>query len=305
MDNEEIERKRGGEDLGRIICDTNTSAMREVESTGSVFAEAELEQSAEFDGETAELSKFRGDRSVDTDTLDLPEEVEITSLSAEHHSGFYTSEELESLTSKEHRLKEEELEALNRVEEALEDPDYPNNRTDLWSQLWNEERGRTTDYDSKQEAKRAFAESQDRDWITPENPKDKQISDLSGEEFASLIKKATSGEPTEEELSQAEEPEEEEVEEETQIPEVSKELANKASSAWEGRGVFEEFAQDLEASANQEVPNTFVESVPGGKRRIKTSFPKLVSELQSREDSEVIRKEGDILVAEMPEKEEY
>ncbi|WP_435119626.1 hypothetical protein [Halolamina sp. C58] len=298
--------KQTGGSMERIRVDSTTSQIQEAESNGALVQgeEAELSQgprTTEKDGqEVVELGKFEGDESLSTDNM--PDTISLDSASMGRSALFTEAEKnaIEELEAEE-RLSDSDKESIQKVEEALDDPSMPNTRQGLLTQAAREE-GKfglsEEEFEDKQDKIRS--ELQDRDWIE-ESPEEKQVSEMTGEEFGEIIQKNMGGT---EEAEMERNPEIEEEEEELSVPEISEEVAEQAASEWSQRGgVWEEFAQDMKN--HTQIPNTHVTSIAPDRKQIVTSYDKLKSEIESLEDAEILEKDGDVLIAEVPAREEF
>jgi len=279
--------------------DSSHANFQKAEWDGAVAEATELEEEPETNGETVELGKFRDDETV----IELPQDtINVTPRQAREWDGF-TSEEVEELTKPANRFDDEELSSAERVEKALESPEYPNSRSELWHELAKEEGrfglGEENEL-TEAEAEREFIDRLDGD-IEPTHPENKKVQDMTGGEFASMIQKSVNPEAeAEEELS--EDPEGEEAEEETAIETPDSEIAELAARDFDQYGgIFSEIAEDL--AAESKIEDTRIESVGEGVKKITTHSEELKEELarlyvKDGCRTKVLNKDGETLVAE-------
>lgn len=295
----------GNEGMDRKTVTSEHANIKTVESQGVLTEQAELAKEPETKGDTVELGKFRGDKSLLSDNH--PDTLDISEAQA-RESSLFTTEECEMLEKVDSGLSDEELSSVEKVEKALDDPEYPNDRTNLYYQLCQEE-GKfvrdVPDYDDPQD--RIREELSDRAWVE-DQPSEKPISELSAGAFKELIQEATDESDTEnEELS---EPEEREEESEVDVVHINSETAELAADSFESRGKYwSDFAEDLEASS--EVPDTEV-TTRQEHTRIRTKHEPLQVELMEMHHSPDyntrVRWDSDAqetLIAKVPEGERY
>ena len=217
--------------------------------------------------------------------------IDISLADIREHPSFFTEEEREELSRREHHISEEDQQSLDRVQEALNDPQYPNTRQELWHELAKEEGkfglGQEEELSEAEEDRKAVEalERQGYD-VDYEHPDNREISNMTGSEFKQVMQDAMS-EPEKETEELEQEPEPEEVEE-TEITTLEEELSEAASHVWaEYGGVWEEFSEDIETES--ELPDTQVVSLGDGYREITTQYDELqvqLMELHNRENTE-------------------
>ena len=227
------------------------------------------------EGEVIELAKFRDDTEVtelEQDTLSL------TISEIREHSSFFTEEELSTLLDEKRHISDDEKESINKVEEALNDPSLPNDRRSLWLHLCKEE-GK---FGMEQEEELNEAEKdakmtqamQNRGYdVSPENPENKKVENMTGSELSSILNGES--ESTTEELEQ-------DSNEETEISQIQKpdiEIAELAADSFSERGGYwDEFSQDL--AKESELPNTRIESLEAdGFVQVRTTWDELQVQL--------------------------
>jgi chaperonin cofactor prefoldin len=146
---------------------------------------------------------------------------------------------------------------------------------------------------------------------------DREVSDLSGEEFKELIAEANenpNSDPKSEELEAAIDqinekyaPMLEESEPEINQPEI--EELEEGTQAWkEIGGYWEELANDVEASS--ELPDTAITTLSDGKKLVKTSYDELKSELRQVDNNpdkegEIVDKQGEVITARVSEGDKF
>jgi hypothetical protein len=294
---EESKQSGGMSEEMSFEMDTQHANFQSAEWDGTVAEPTELEEEPETVGETVELGKFKNDETV----IELPQDtINVTPRQAREWDGF-TSEEVEELTKPENRFTEEELSSAERVEKALESPEYPNSRSELWHELAKEEGrfGLGGEQElSEAEAEREFIDRLDGD-IDPTHPENKKVQDMTGGEFASMIQKSVNPEE-EEELS--EDSEAEEAEEETVIETPDSQIAQLAARDFdEYGGIFSEIAEEL--AAESKIEDTRIESIGDGVKKITTQNGELKEELARLHVKDgcrtrILDKDGETLVAE-------
>lgn len=274
-----------------FTADSRSAQYDKVESHGALIEEPEEELAqgpvtveTEDQGEVVQLGKFAGDEEVSNipgDTMKLtPEEIE-------RHSAFFTEAEKEELLKKEHHLDSEELESVEKVEEALRSPKHGNTRSAIWQELAEEEEkfglGQEEELSQAEKDKKLTEAMQERGYdLDYEHPSNRDIQDLSGQEFVDLLQEGLNSESKEEELEENPEPEEEA---ESDFEPVSEELAQVASEAWQTRGGYwGDIAEDLEKES--ELEDTRIESLGNGFTKITTENDELQVELMSLHESE-------------------
>ncbi len=302
---------RGIDEEFSFEFDSRNARSEAVEWEGAVSSEELAKDPQTIDteeGEVVSLGKFDNDETVTELGRDT---IELSKREIEEHSSFFTDSEVEELTRETHHISNDDKESINKVEEALNDPEYPNTRRELWNQLAKEE-GKFGMGQNEQlteaEADRKTVEALERRGhdVSHEHPDNREIQNLKGSEFKQLMREAMGDSQEEEELSEPEAPEEIE-EPEINSPEVDE--FSEGAKAWEELGgVWSDFASDLEASS--EVPDTEVTTLSDGSKLIKTSYDDLAVELwelDSKDDkkSKVIDKSGDVITAIVAKGETY
>ena len=266
----------GNEGMDRKTVTSEHANIKTVDTGGSVLVEeVELAQKPETNGDTVELAKFREDRNLLSENH--PDTLHITEAQA-RESSLFTDEEVEELSRADSGLSEEEEESIRKVEKALEDPKYPDNRTDLHFQLCQEE-GKWVrdmpDYDDPQE--RIRDELSDRPWVE-DQPSEKPISEMTGAEFRELLSESTGDSNTEEELA---EPTESEEESGVDVVRIDSETADLAAESFESRN--KSYWQDIAEDLSQSDENTLFESVGPNSRRVTTKDPEMKRALRNHE----------------------
>jgi len=246
---------------------------------GQTVKTEELEQDPQVketeEGEVVELAKFKDDEEVtelNEDTLSL------TISEIREHSSFFTEEELSTLLDERRHISDDEKESINKVEEALNDPSLPNDRRSLWTHLCKEEGkfGMSNEEELSEAEKDAKMTQaiQNRGYdVSPENPENKKVENMTGSELSSILNGES--ESTTEEL-------EENQEEETEISQIQKpdtEIAELAADSFSERGgVWEEFSEDL--AKESELPDTRIESLESdGFVQVRTTWDELQAQL--------------------------
>lgn len=301
----------GGRQFERVSVTSDHSMIDEVDTGGSALVgeDGQLSQEPQTveqkDGtEIVELGKFENDEALDTS--EMPSEIPIDSSTMARSALFTEAEKntLEELEAEE-RLSDSDKESLEKISEALDDESMPNTRQGLLTEAARKE-GKFglggEEFDDKQDKIRA--ELSDRDWIE-ESPEEKQVSEMTGEEFAEILKKNTGG-SEEAELAEREDPTGERLEtgESLSVPDIEESIAEQAASEWSQRGgVWEEFAEDMQTYT--QIPNCHVTSIASDRKRIVTSHNELKSEIYELEDADILEKDGDVIVAEVPAREEF
>ena len=256
------------------------------EWNGQTVKTEELEQDPQVheteEGEVVELAKFKDD----TEVTELEQEtLEISRSDLNRHSSFFTDSELEELSKTKHHTSQREQESVNRVEEALNDPSLPNDRRSLWLHLCKEEGKFGMDNEdelseAEKDAKMTEA-MQNRGYdVSPENPENKKVENMTGSELSSILN--GDSEPETEELEQ--EPDEDL---ETQIQKPDTEIAELAANSFSERGGYwEEFSEDL--AKESELPDTRIESLEAdGFVQVRTTWDELqvqLMELHNRDE---------------------
>ena len=289
---EKEEPKSGIDDEFSFTVDSASAKSEVAEWNGQTVKTEELEQNPKVkdtdDGKVVELAKFKDDEQV----TELEQNtIDISLADIREHPSFFTEEEREELSRREHHISEEDQQSLDRVQEALNDPQYPNTRQELWHELAKEEGkfglGQEEELSEAEEDRKAVEalERQGYD-VDYEHPDNREISNMTGSEFKQVMQDAMS-EPEKETEELEQEPEPEEVEK-TEITTLEEELAEPATEVWsEYGGVWEEFSEDIETES--ELPDTQVVSLGDGYREITTQFDELqvqLMELHNRENTE-------------------
>ena len=279
--------------------DSSHANFQSAEWDGAVAEATELEEEPKTVGETVELGKFKNDETV----IELPQDtINVTPRQAREWDGF-TAEEVEELTKPENRFTDEELSSARKVEKALESPEYPNTRSELWHELAKQEGrfGLSEEQElSEAEAEREFIDRLDGD-IEPTHPENKQVQDMTGGEFAEIIQQSVNPEAEEEEELSESEPEEVE-EEETEIATPDSQIVELAARDFDQYGgIFSEIAEEL--AAESKIEDTRIESIGDGVKKITTQNEELKEELARlhvKDDcrTKVLDKDGETLVAE-------
>ncbi|GAB7010135.1 hypothetical protein [Halorubrum trueperi] len=295
---------RGIDEEFSFEFDSRDARSEAVDWDGAVSSE-ELAKDPETvdteEGEVVSLGKFANDETV----LELgADTIELSLSEIETHSSFFHPDEIEELSREKHHTNESQKDSIDKVEEALNDPEYPNTRRELWNQLAKDEGkfglGQEEDLtEAEKDAKTVEALERRGIDASPSHPENKQVQEMSGSELKEVMQNALGdSEPQEEELSEPETPEEIE-EPEINSPEVDE--FSEGARAWEELGgVWSDFASDLEASS--EVPDTEVTTLSDGSKLIKTSYDDLKVELwemDSKNDkkSKILDKSGSVLKA--------
>ena len=303
--------KKSDTSIGTMNIDSKIAGLKRVDTGGSVLIDTaeELErQEVEATTRTNEKGEEVVELSTKGDSIgsSLPDTTNVNPDSP-HAKKFFTEEELSEIRKHENRFREEELESAKKVQMALDSPEYPDTREELWTELCKQEEkfGRSLDEEkelTEAEKDRKLVESMrergyDAEYSHPEN---KSISEMNGKELREIL---NGSEPEEEELSQAEEAPEEEIE----IEELAPEVRESASEAFKNRS--KSYWQDFASDLSHDVPNTQVESMSDHKL-ITTSNDELKDELmemhQSPDYDTTVRKEGDgTIIAKVPKGEKY
>jgi len=277
-DDENSNRTNGIDDEFSFEVTSAHSHNDTAEWNGQTVKTEELEQDPQVketeEGEVIELAKFKDDEEVtelEQDTLSL------TISEIREHSSFFTEEELSTLLDERRHISDDEKESIDKVEEALNDPSLPNDRRSLWLHLCKEEGKFGMEQEdelseSEKDAKMTQA-MQNRGYdVSPENPENKKVENMTGSELSSILNGES--ESTTEELEQ--EPDEDL---ETQIQKPDTEIAELAANSFsEIGGVWDEFSEDL--AKESELPNTRIESLEAdGFVQVRTTWDELQAQL--------------------------
>jgi len=281
--------------------DTNGSVLLD---TGEELEQADIEATKKVEGDTEIVELNSGGDSFGEA---LPDTTNVNPDSP-HAKKFFTEKEREAMKKYNQRFTKEALESKRKVEEALESPEYPNTREELWTELCKKEEkfGREENEDedlTEAEKDRKMVESMrnrgmDADYQHPDN---KPVSEMTGKE----LKEALNGNTEAQEELEAEA--EDNSEEEFEIEELEPEVKEMAKEAWQDRDdVFGEFAN---SDLSHDVPNTQVESM-SDYRKITTRHEELQKDLiemhRSSEKDTTVRKLPDgTIIAKVPKGEKY
>lgn len=304
------DRKGANEQNGmeRISVRSENGQFEEVDTDGSALISSPSEELEEV--ESSKRTTEEGIEIIELSTSgepvgesDLMRESLSIDPESESASKFFTEEELSELKSHQDRFSQEDIDSVKKTEKAIQDPEIPaENRSELWDYLCElENKGfysKSEEEYPNQEAK-MLDEIGDRDWVEPENPENRKLSELEGHEFKELMREAQG--QSEEELSQSEEDTQEQESQEEEIDTVPEELAEAASEAWSERGgIWEEFAEDITV----DVPDTQVTSISEEKMQIETTNSELAEDLVQAHKSEkwdtTLKKENGKWVAKVP-----
>jgi len=227
--------------------------------------------------------------------------VKTESLANSRLSKFFTDTEIAELEKKEQVVTGEEKETT--YEEAMEGM-----RKDV-------------ERHNKQVAKKRRQKEIERakEELKKGTKYDREVSDLSGEEFKELIAEANenpNSDPKSEELEAAIDqinqkyaPMLGESESEPEIANPQIEELEEGTEAWrEIGGVWEELANDVEASSK--LPDTAITTLSDGKKLVKTSYDELKAELRQVDNNpdkegEIVEENGDVITARVSEGDKF
>ncbi|WP_144050480.1 hypothetical protein [Halorubrum persicum] len=231
--------------------------------------------------------------------------VKAETLGSDRLEKFFTEEELSSLREKDRIAKGE--------------GDTPEDIDDVWDGIKEDVKEH-----NKEVAKRRKQKEIERakEELKKGTKYDREVSNLSGEEFKSLIAEANeegNSEPKSEELEAAIQHIEDKYapmldEDSSEINPVEADELSEGLDAFreysenEGSDAWSDIADDVEKSS--EVPDTEVTTLSDGSTYIETSYDKLKDELgemdhRSDKDTEIVDKEGEVITAKVPEGESY
>ena len=311
------DRKRTNEQnsMERINVRSENGQFEQVESQGALLhvpeeLGEEVESSKRTTEEGIEIIELSsgGEPIGDSDLMRESLSIDPESESA---SKFFTEEELSEIKSHQDRFSEEDIDSVKKVEKAIQNPDIPaENRSELWTYLCKKEEkfgmGEEEEYTSKEEA--IQDQLGDRDWVS--GKRGKTLNELEAGEFVELLQEAQNGNQ-EEELSEPEPVEFENIteEQEEEVDTVSEELSEVASTCFQNRAkkTGKQYWNDIAEDLSIDIPDTKVESIEEGRKRIVTSNQELKTELMqvhksSEYPSTQVHKRGDgTVVAKVPE----